>query len=53
VTASDNSVTFTNGKVDLTKGYGLQKGHTFVGTFTGTAKSILGPYVFHEKGTYK
>jgi hypothetical protein len=52
-TASDNSVTFTNGKITLNKGAGLQKGHSFKGTFTGSAKSILGPFTFHDSGTYK
>jgi hypothetical protein len=52
-TSSTGAVTFSNGKLNLTKGYGLEKGHSFVGTFTGTAKSIVGPFTFHEKGTYK
>jgi hypothetical protein len=53
INTTSSGVTFTDGKLNLTKGQGLQKGHTFVGTFTGTAKSILGPYTFHDKGTYK
>ena len=53
VTSSSGAVTFSNGKISLTKGYGLEKGHTFVGTFTGSATTIAGPFVFHEKGTYK
>jgi hypothetical protein len=53
INTTSTGVTFTGGKINLTKGQGLQKGHTFVGTFTGTAKSILGPYTFNEKGTYK
>jgi hypothetical protein len=52
-TSSSGAVTFTNGKIDLNKGFGLEKGHTFVGTFTGSAASIAGPFTFHEKGTYK
>jgi hypothetical protein len=50
---SNGSATFTGGKLKLTKGGGAQKGHSFIGTFTGTAASPTGPYVFHEKGTYK
>jgi hypothetical protein len=53
INTTSTGVTFTNGKFDLTKGQGLQKGHSFVGTFTGTAKSIAGPYTFKDKGTYK
>jgi hypothetical protein len=53
ITTTSTGATFSNGKLDLTKGEGLQKGHSFVGTFTGTAKSILGPYTFEDKGTYK
>jgi hypothetical protein len=53
INTTSAGVTFTGGKLDLTKGQGLQKGHSFVGTFTGTAKSIAGPYTFNDKGTYK
>jgi hypothetical protein len=53
VTTSTSGITFTNGKLRLTKGTGGQKGHSFIGTFTGTAKAATGPFVFHEKGTYK
>jgi hypothetical protein len=47
------ALTFTNGKLNLTKGTGGQKGHSFVGTVTGSAPSANGPFVFHDKGTYK
>lgn len=53
INTTSSGVTFTGGKLDLTKGKGLQKGHSFVGTFTGTAKSIAGPYTFNDKGRYK
>jgi hypothetical protein len=53
INTTPTGVTFTGGKLDLTKGAGLQKGHSFAGTFTGTAKSIAGPYTFQDKGTYK
>jgi hypothetical protein len=53
VTNADGTVTFSNGKASLTKGSGLEKGHSFIGTFTGTGKTITGPYVFHTKGTYR
>ncbi len=49
---SNGTATFTS-KLRLTKGSGGQKGHSFVGTFTGTAASPTGPYTFHDKGTYK
>ena len=48
----DGSATFSNGTVKLTKGSGGQKGHSFIGTFTGTAKTAAGPYTFNFKGTY-
>lgn len=51
-TLTSGSVTL-NGKLNLTHGTGGQKGHSFVGTFTGTGKTALGPFVFHTKGTYK
>ena len=50
---SNGTASFSNGKLNLTKGTGGQKGHSFIGTFTGTAASATGPYVFHDKGTYK
>ena len=50
---SATGTTFTNGKFKLTKGLGAQKGHSFIGTFTGTASSPTGPYVFHDKVIYK
>ena len=52
VTTSSGSVTET-GKVDLSHGTGGQKGHSEVGTFTGTGASPTGPFVFHTKGIYK
>ncbi len=51
--SSTGAITFTHGKINLTKGAGLQKGHSFVGTFTGSGKSAAGPFVFHYKGAYK
>lgn len=51
--AADGSAKFSNGKLNLTKGTGGQKGHSLVATFTGTAASATGPFVFHDKGTYK
>ncbi len=53
VTASSSGLTFTNGTLKLTKGSGGQTGHSFIGTFTGTAKSASGPFVFNTKGTYR
>lgn len=42
----------THGKLDLTRGTGGQRGHRFVGTFTGSlAKS--GVITFNYKGTYR
>jgi hypothetical protein len=43
----------TNGKLNLTKGAGSQKGHSYVGTFTGSADLVANQLVFNTKGTYK
>jgi hypothetical protein len=51
-TSTSGAVTLT-GKLNLTHGTGGQKGHSFIGTFTGTGKTALGPFVFHTKGTYR
>jgi hypothetical protein len=45
--------TVSGGKVSLTSGTGAQKGHSFVGTFTGTGNAVSGDYTFNYKGTYK
>lgn len=45
--------TVTDGKLDLTKGTGAQKGHSFVGTFTGTENAKTDVFTFTYKGTYK
>jgi hypothetical protein len=47
------TATISNGKLKLTRGTGAQKGHSFVGTFTGSGNPSTGQYVFHYKGTYK
>jgi hypothetical protein len=51
-TSASGAVTLT-GKLNLTHGTGGQAGHSFIGTFTGTGKAALGPFVFHETGTYR
>jgi hypothetical protein len=51
-TTSSGSVTET-GKLDLNHGTGGQKGHSYVGTYTGTGMSAIGPFVFHTTATYK
>jgi hypothetical protein len=51
-TTSTGSVTET-GKLDLSHGTGGQKGHSYVGTYTGTGTSPTGPFVFHTTATYK
>jgi hypothetical protein len=52
-TNTDGTVTFSKGKINLTKGGGAEKGHSLAATFTGSGKAILGPFVFNYKGTYK
>jgi hypothetical protein len=43
----------THGKFSLTKGTSGQKGHSEVGTFTGTGNVTTGQYTLVTKGTYK
>lgn len=50
--AKNGAVTF-DGKLRLTHGFGGQAGHSFLGTFTGTAKSSTGPYAFRYRGIYR
>jgi hypothetical protein len=49
----DGTVTFTKGTINAGKGQGAEAGHTFKGTFTGSGKSLTGPFVFHYTGTYR
>ena len=51
-TNSDGTVSL-KGTLTLNHGTGAQKGHSFIGTFTGTGKTATGPFVFHTKGHYK
>jgi hypothetical protein len=55
VTAVQNLATgaVTNGKINLTHGTGLLKGHTFTGTFSGTFDNAHMVYTFKYSGTYK
>lgn len=43
----------TNGKLSLTTGAGAEKGHSLVGTFTGTGNPATTEYVFNYEATYK
>lgn len=53
VTVSGTKETFTGGKLKLTKGAGSQKGHSFVGTFTGSGDASKNEFTLNYKGTYK
>lgn len=53
IVGAKGSATITDGKINLTKGTGALKGHSLVGTFTGSGNAVSGTYVFHYKGTYK
>lgn len=53
LTVTGSTETVSNGKLNLTKGAGSQKGHSFVGTFSGSGSLTANQLVFHEKGTYK
>jgi hypothetical protein len=50
---SATTATVTNGKLKLTKGTGSLKGHSFIGTFTGSGNPTSSEYLFNYKGTYK
>jgi hypothetical protein len=51
--AAGGAATITNGKLNLTKGSGAQKGHSMAATFTGTGDANKGQYTFTYKGKYK
>ena len=53
--ALDNGITgaITQGKLNLTKGTGAQKGHSFKGTFTGSYDAKSGIFTFNYKGLYR
>lgn len=53
VTIAGTTETFKNGKVNLATGTGSQKGHSFVGTFTGSGSSTNNEFTIKYKGTYK
>jgi hypothetical protein len=43
----------TDGKIDVTHGTGAQKGHTFIGTLTGSEDAKTAIFTFNYTGTYK
>ncbi|MBV8430343.1 MAG: hypothetical protein JO244_04225 [Solirubrobacterales bacterium] len=45
--------TVSNGKVSLTHGIGSLRGHSLVGTFSGSGNSTTNMLVLHSKGTFK
>jgi hypothetical protein len=45
--------TVTNGVLKLTSGTGAHKGHTFIGTYTGSGNVTNDLYTINYKGTYK
>jgi hypothetical protein len=49
----NGAATITNGKINAAHGTGAQKGHTFVGTFTGTGNATANLFTIKYKGTYK
>lgn len=54
VTPGQNgAVTISNGKIKETTATGAQKGHSLVGTFSGTGNTTTGLYTIHYKGTYR
>jgi hypothetical protein len=53
VTLAGTTETFTNGKLNLTTGTGSQKGHSLVGTFTGSGSETDNQFKITYKGKYK
>ena len=53
VTLSGTTETFSNGKINLPRGAGSQKGHSLAATFTGTGSASSNQFTLHYKGTYK
>lgn len=53
ITLKGTTETITQGKIDLTHGAGSGKGHSLVGTFTGTGSTTTNKATIHYKGTYK
>lgn len=53
VTLAGTTETFKNGKLDLSNGTGSLKGHSLVGTFTGSGNSSANQFKFTYKATYK
>jgi hypothetical protein len=52
VAVSGANETITDGKFDLNKGTGTLKGHSYVGTLTGTGSTTTNQFVFKVKATY-
>lgn len=53
ITLKGTAETISHGKIDLTHGAGSQKGHSLVGTFTGTGSTATNRATIHYKGTYR
>lgn len=53
VLSAGGKETFSNGKLDLRLGRGSQKGHSFVGTFSGSGSSTSNQNTITYRGTYK
>jgi hypothetical protein len=52
-TGQNGALTITNGKIKETTGTGARKGHSFIGTFSGTGNSNTGLYKITYKGIYR
>jgi hypothetical protein len=48
-----NAAVTISGTINLPKGTGAMKGHSFMGTLTGKGSLSTSQYVFHDKGIYK
>jgi hypothetical protein len=49
----NGALTISNGKIKETTGTAGQKGHSLIGTFSGTGNANTGLYTIHFKATYR
>jgi hypothetical protein len=53
ITVKGTAETITDGKIRLTHGAGSLKGHSLVGTFSGSGSATANQFTIHYKGTFK
>ncbi|MFL5823994.1 MAG: hypothetical protein ACJ764_11185 [Solirubrobacteraceae bacterium] len=53
MTITGTQETIKNGKLRLTNGAGSQKGHSLIGTFSGSGSTTSNQFTIHYKGKYR